>query len=148
MRRHVEKRVLPYTPEQLFELVADVERYPEFLPWCQQATVTRKGDHELKAVLRVGFKSLHDTFTSLVRLDPFEKIEVSYGGGPLTHLKNEWTFHHRAEGGCEVTFLVEFAFKSMLLGHLMDMFFEAAFCRMVSAFEERAATLYDKQDLR
>jgi len=142
MPRHFEKRVLPYTPEQMYALVADVARYPEFLPWCLEATVVRAEQDVLKAVLLVGHKSFHDTFTSIVKLDPPHGLSVTYGGGPLKSLSNVWTFEPAGQAGCEITFFVSFEFKSFLLGAMMDVFFESAFCRMVSAFEQRAAQLY------
>lgn len=142
MPRHFEKRLVPYSCAQMFALVADVARYPEFLPWCLEAEVTRANDQEMRAILAVGFKSLRDTFTSLVHLDAPNTIKVTYGGGPLQRLQNEWTFTPTPDGGCEIAFLVDFAFKSFLLGAMMDLFFDKAFRTMVSAFEQRAKELY------
>ena len=145
MRRHLEKRVLPYTPQQVFDLVADVAHYPTFLPWCLDAEVTRKTETEMTAILQIGWKGLRDAFVSHVALDTPHAIVVTYGGGPLQHLENEWRFSPLPNGQCEVTFFVAFDFKSVLLGKLMDLFFETAFCRMVSAFEKRAEDIYGQK---
>jgi len=142
MPRHFEKRVLPYTPRQMFDLVADVARYPEFLPWCLEAHVVRSDDASLKAVLLVGYSALHDTFTSHVTLDPYKEITVAYGGGALKSLNNTWTFHPVGEDCCEINFFVAFEFKSFLMGAMMELFFDKAFCHMVAAFEKRAVELY------
>lgn len=141
MPRHFEKRVLPYTAQQMFDLVADVARYPEFLPWCRASAVEPLDERRFKADLTVGTKTFRDSFTSFVTLDPTRAITVEYGGGPLAFLHNDWHFI-AAPGGCEVTFLVDFKMKSRLLGAMMDLFFEAAFGRMVAAFEARAKELY------
>lgn len=142
MPRHFEKRVVPYSPQQMYDLVADVARYPEFLPWCLDSHVVRTQDNKLTAVLHVGYKAFHDTFTSHVTLEPPKKISVEYGGGPLKSLGNVWEFAPADNGGCEVSFFVSFEFKSVLLGAMMDLFFDNAFCRMVGAFEKRAGALY------
>ena len=146
MPRHFEKRIVSYTPQQMFDLVADVARYPEFLPWCLDSHVIRAEANRLKAVLHVGYKAFHDTFTSHVTLEPPHKISVEYGGGPLKALGNVWEFTPVDAGKCEVSFFVSFEFKSFLLGAMMDLFFEKAFCRMVEAFEARAAQLYGAKD--
>ncbi|MDD2325463.1 MAG: type II toxin-antitoxin system RatA family toxin [Alphaproteobacteria bacterium] len=146
MRRHLEKRILPYTAEQMYALVADVEHYPTFLPWCLGAEITRKNDKEMTAILQIGWKGLRDAFVSHVALDAPHAIVVTYGGGPLKHLENEWRFSPLPDGRCEVTFFVAFDFKSVLLGTLMDLFFDSAFCKMVGAFEERATEIYPNKE--
>ncbi|MGE4351599.1 MAG: type II toxin-antitoxin system RatA family toxin [Bdellovibrionales bacterium] len=146
MPHHFEKRTVPYSCEQMYNLVADVERYPDFLPWCQKATVIRHGEDQMKAILAVGHKSFHETFTSLVSLTPPSGITVEYGGGPLKHLNTRWTFTPLEGNRCEITFDLSFSFKSFLLSAMMDLFFDKAFRRMVSAFEERAQELYDKKE--
>ncbi|MEJ0063522.1 MAG: type II toxin-antitoxin system RatA family toxin [Alphaproteobacteria bacterium] len=141
MPRHSETRFLPYTPEQLFDLVADIERYPEFLPWCAAARIVeRKGD-TVKADLIVGYKALREKFTSVVTLTPKSRIDVAYAGGPLSHLKNDWRFTP-APGGCDLSFDLEFALKSTLLAGMMEAFLEKAIMRMAQAFEERAKAVY------
>lgn len=142
MPRHFEKRVLPYSCEQVYALVADVERYPEFLPWCLEATVIRNQQDDMRAVLAVGYKSFRETFTSLVHLAPPYAITVEYGGGPLKRLTTQWDFKPLGETECEISFFLAFEFKSFLFGAMMDLFFDKAFLSMVSAFEERARDLY------
>ena len=139
---HHEERVLPYTPAQVYALIADVERYPEFLPWCMGARINSREANVLNADLIIGYKALREKFTSIVTLSPNKKIDVQYGGGPLSHLKNEWTFAAVAKGQCKVTFMVDFDFKSRLLSGLINAFFDRAFLKMMNAFEKRAEDLY------
>lgn len=146
MPRHFEKRILPYSCEQVYNLVADVEHYPAFLPWCLEATVYRKEQNYMRAILAVGYKSFRETFTSLVTLDPYQSITVSYGGGPLKQLTTEWGFAPLGESKCEVSFFLSFEFKSVLFGAMMDLFFDKAFRSMVSAFEKRAQELYGEKN--
>lgn len=141
MPQHAEKRFLPYTQEQLFDLVADVERYPEFLPWCVGARILRRDGDVLTADLIVGFKMLRETFTSKVTLNRLSDIQVEYQKGPFKHLRNIWNFIPR-DGGCEIDFYIDFEFKSRLLRNIMGPLFGEAVRRMVSAFEDRAKTIY------
>lgn len=145
MPRHFEKRELAYTPHQIYDLVADVGRYPEFLPWCLDARVYDETVKEMKADLVVGNGLFQDRFTSLVSLQRPEVIQVRYGGGALSHLENEWRFKPVNGTACEVSFFVDFRVRSRVLGVLMDAFFEKAFGRMVQAFETRAGQLYGEQ---
>lgn len=142
MPAHSEKRILPYTPEQLFELVADVERYPEFLPWCKACRVLRRDESSLTADLIIGYKIFSEKFRSEVKLDRPRLIDVRYLSGPLSHLRNQWEFQPSGRDACELSFEVEFDFQSSLLGAAMDMFFDKALMKMVAAFEARAAALY------
>ncbi len=142
MPQHRETRQLPYSPEQMFALVADVERYPEFLPWCVACRVTaRPSPTELTADLAVGFKMVREQFTSRVVLTPTERIEVRYLKGPFQHLENEWRFAP-VPGGARVDFALSFEFRSALLQSLIGALFEEAVRRMVTAFETRARKLY------
>jgi coenzyme Q-binding protein COQ10 len=141
MPQHAEKRFLPYTAEQLFDLVADIERYPEFLPWCVGARILRRDGNVLKADVIVGFKMLRETFTSKVTLNRVENIEVEYQKGPFKHLENNWKFVS-VEGGCEIEFFINFEFRSRLLRNIMGPLFGEAVRRMVSAFEARAKAVY------
>ena len=111
MPTHAEQRVLPYTPEQLFALVADIERYPEFLPWCIGARIKERQPNLVVADLIIGFKVFRERFTSRVVLDPPGKIDVTYAEGPFRYLDNHWTFE-RAPEGCRIGFFVDFEFKS------------------------------------
>jgi coenzyme Q-binding protein COQ10 len=142
MTRHTEKKVVPFSAEDMFDLVADVETYPLFLPWCQGARIYDRKDNQLKADLTVGFSSVSDRFTSLVNLERPKRITVNYGGGPLRFLKNEWRFQDMGSGCCEIDFFVDFKLRSPILALMMDVFFERAFFKMMRAFEERAQELY------
>ncbi len=141
MNRHAEQRVLPFTPEQLFSLVADIERYPEFLPWCVAARIRERRPDRVVADLIIGFKMFRERFTSRVALDPPRRIDVSYADGPFRYLKNHWSFLP-APGGCRIDFFVEFEFKSRLMQRVIEMLFGEAVRRMVAAFEKRARDLY------
>ncbi len=123
MPRHSETRVLPYTPEQLFALVAEVERYPEFLPWCKAVRILERKDGIIKADLIIGYKMFQEKFTSVVTLDPPRAISVEYMSGPLSHLTNEWMFKPSGKGSCELGFNVAFDFQSPILAAAMEMYF-------------------------
>jgi len=137
-----ETRRLPYSAEQMFDLVADVGRYAEFLPWVIATRVRSDTDTELVADMVVGFKSLRETFTSRVAKDRPREIDVHYVDGPLSDLDNVWTFRAVDERACEIDFLVEFTFKNRLFERIAGQYFDRAFRKMVEAFEARAAQLY------
>jgi len=143
IHRHSEKRRLPYTPEQIFDLVADIDRYPEFLPWCVGARILKREEEGrvLLAELEIGFKHLRERYTSRVILDRPQGIEVAYTYGPFRHLANRWAFRS-VEGGTEIDFFLEFEFRSRVLGALMSGLFDQAVRTMVGAFERRAGRLY------
>lgn len=141
MPRHAETRRLPYTPQQMFDLVADVGRYAEFLPWVSAIRVRSNTDAHLTADMIVGFKGLRETFTSKVDKQRPDRIHVEYLDGPLKYLRNDWVF--RPDGtGCAVDFTVDFAFKNRVFEMLAGQVFGTALRRMIGAFEERAAVLY------
>ena len=140
--KHAETRRLPYTPEQMFDLVADVRRYPEFLPWVSAMRVRKETDAEALADMIVGFKGLRETFTSKVAKTRPERIHVEYVDGPLRYLHNDWRFRPDGEGGCHVDFSVDFAFKNRMFEMLAGQVFGLALRRMIGAFEERASVLY------
>jgi coenzyme Q-binding protein COQ10 len=142
MPKHSETRRLPYTPEQMFDLVADVGRYGEFLPWVSAVRVRSDSETEMVADLIVGFKGLRETFSSRVERQRPEHIRVDYLEGPLKHLHNDWTFRPDGQGGCLVDFEVDFAFKSRVFEMLAGQVFDRALRMMINAFEERAARLY------
>ena len=142
MPRHSETRYLPYTPVQLFELVADVQRYGEFLPWVVAVRVRSSSESETIADLVVGFNAFKERFASRVVKDRPDRICVDYVEGPLKFLHNEWTFDPAADGGTNVHFSVDFAFKSRLFESLAGAMFDRALRRMTDAFEQRAAALY------
>ena len=141
MPKHSETRHLPYTPEQMFDLVADVARYPEFLPWVSAMRVRSDTPTETVADMIVGFKGLRETFTSRVTKDRTGSIDVEYLDGPLKYLRNNWRFRHE-EQGCAVDFTVDFAFKNRVFEMLAGQVFGTALRRMIGAFEDRAARLY------
>jgi coenzyme Q-binding protein COQ10 len=141
MPRHTEKRILPYTPAQLFDLVADVGRYQEFLPWVAATRVRSNGATEMVADLVVGFGAFKETFTSKVHKRRPEEIEIDYVEGPLKYLRNSWKFHP-APGGTEVDFCVDFAFRSRIFEAIAGQMFDRALRRMIGAFEARAHQLY------
>lgn len=142
MAKHAEQRLLPYSPEQLFELVADIERYPQFLPWCIGARIRRREGNETIADLAIGFKMYRERFTSHVVLSKPCRIHVTYSEGPFRYLENQWRFEPGPGGGCILDFYVDFEFKSKILQHVIEMLFNEAVRRMVGAFEARARALY------
>ena len=137
-----ETRRLPYTAEQMFDLVADVGRYAEFLPWVVATRVRSDDGHEMVADMLVGFKALREKFTSRVIKDRPNRLEVIYIDGPMRDLDNVWHFRPLAEGGCEIDFCVDFTFKNKMFEVLAGSYFDRAFHKMVAAFEERAKSLY------
>ena len=141
---HRETRILPYTPEQVFELVADVERYPEFLPWCLACRIRKRdSENSFTADLVVGFKMVREQFTSKVTLDRPRAIVVEYLQGPFEYLRNDWKFSPCPEG-TKVEFFLSFEFRSRLLQAVIGALFEEAVRRMVGAFEARAGQLYGR----
>lgn len=137
-----EVRRLPWTAEQMYDLVADVGRYHEFLPWVVGARIRSDSEEEMVADLLVGFRSLREKFTSKVLKQRPGRIEVIYLDGPMRDLDNVWRFTDLPEGGCEVDFLVEFSFRNAMFELMAGQYFDHAFRRMVTAFEERAEKLY------
>jgi len=151
MPRHSENRVLPYSPQQIFDLVADVARYPEFLPWTAAARIRSRrpvpdrgeGAEVMEADLVISFKVFREKFGSRVILIPSEnRIETEYLDGPFKFLHSAWQVE--AEGqGCRVKFDVDFEFRNALLQKIIGVVFDEAMRRVVGAFENRAADLYD-----
>jgi len=141
MPTHAEQRVLAYTPEQLFALVADIERYPEFLPWCLAARIKERRADRIVADMNIGFRMFRERFTSRVALDAPRRIDVTYAEGPFRRLNNHWVFD-KVPGGCRIDFYVDFEFKSRLMQKLIEVLFSEAVRRMVGAFEKRAGDLY------
>jgi len=141
MPTHAEQRQLPYTCEQMFDLVADVENYGEFLPWCIACRKTKDEGDVIEADLIIGYKMIREKFKSRVTLNRPKHIRVDYVDGPLKNLSNEWKFIPD-EQGCIIDFYVDFEFKNPMLQGLINLFFEKAVSRMVGAFEKRADELY------
>ncbi|HYD99941.1 MAG TPA: type II toxin-antitoxin system RatA family toxin [Alphaproteobacteria bacterium] len=142
MPTHAEKRALPYTPGQLYALVADVEKYPQFLPWCVASRIRKRTGNVIEADLIIGFKMIRESFTSRVTLSPPNRIDVTYLNGPFQYLNNHWIFEPTADGGTCIDFYVDFEFRSRLLQTIMGALFGEAVRRMVAAFENRAHQLY------
>ena len=142
MPRHSEHRHLPYSPEQLFDLVADVKRYDEFLPWVSAVRVRSSSETEMVADLIVGFGAFRERFTSRVKKQKPSAITVDYVEGPLKFLHNEWRFEPAAGGGTDLHFTVDFAFRSRIFEAVAGQVFERALRKMTNAFEARAAALY------
>ena len=136
-----ETRQLPFSAEQMFDLVADVARYPEFLPWVVGTRVRSDSEHEMIADMLVGFNALREKFTSRVAKQRPAEICVQYIDGPLRDLDNTWKFVP-TEQGCEIDFAVSFTFRNAMFEALAGQYFDRAFRKMVSAFEARAHQLY------
>lgn len=137
-----ETRALPYSCEQMFDLVANVDRYPEFLPWVVATRVRSDSDTEMVADMLVGFKSLREKFTSKVHKQRPTLLRVNYVDGPLKDLDNRWVFRPATGGGCSIDFAVDFTFKNRVFEALAGQYFDRAFRKMVTAFETRAHELY------
>ena len=137
-----ETRRLPYSAEQMYDLVADVARYGEFLPWVIATRVRSDSETEMVADMLVGFSAIREKFTSRVMKHRPERIEVQYVDGPLKDLDNLWVFRSVGAKECEIDFSVQFAFRNALFEKLAGQYFDKAFRKMVTAFEERAARLY------
>lgn len=143
MYRHSERRRLAHPPEAIFDLVADVGAYPEFLPWCTATRILEQSETHMIAEMAVGYKSIREIYKSDVRLDREQLIiEVTAIDGPFKTLANHWRFLPAENGQCDVDFSIEFEFRSWLLQRVIGAFFEQAVSRMVAAFEERADALY------
>lgn len=147
MPTHSETRILPYSAQQMYDLVADVARYPEFLPWCAAARIRRTTPLNDTAVqvdadLVISFKVFRERFGSRVTLWPdTRKIDTEYLDGPFKYMKSNWAFAD-AEAGCEVSFFVDFEFKNKVLQSIIGVVFNEAMHRIVRAFELRAEQLY------
>ncbi|MCG7626419.1 type II toxin-antitoxin system RatA family toxin [Epibacterium sp. MM17-32] len=147
MPTHSETRPMPYSAQQMYDLVADVGSYPKFLPWCAAARIrsrTPQGASEvMEADLVISFKVFRERFGSRVVLHPDEhKIDTEYLDGPFRYMKSNWAFVDHADGGCDVSFFVDFEFKNAVLQGIIGVVFNEAMQRIVRAFERRAAELY------
>ncbi len=142
MPHHHERRSLPHSAAQMYDLVADVWRYAEFLPWVSAIRVRQDESTEMLADMVVGFKSLRETFSSRVVKTPKSSIVVDYLDGPMKHLHNQWLFEDMVGGGSIVDFTVDFSFRNRVFEVLAGQFFDSALRKMTSAFVERADALY------
>ena len=141
MPHHHERKALPFSAEQMYDLVVDVSSYPEFLPWVAAVRIRSDSNDELLADLVVGFKALKETFSSRVLKTPKLKVVVEYLDGPMRHLHNQWLFEETSNG-CTVDFNVDFAFSNRLFEALAGQYFSTAISKMTDAFIKRAETLY------
>ena len=148
MPSHSEKRIMPYSAAEMYDLVADVGRYPEFLPWNSAARIRAREDlpegRELQLIdLVISFKLFREKFGSRVVLDPARRrIDTEYLDGPFRYLKSWWQFSDREGGACEVEFYVDFEFRNFVLQKVIGVVFDEAMRRVVRAFEARAMALY------
>ena len=142
MPAHSEKKHLPHSPERLFDLVADIDKYPEFLPWCTDARVLSREGDVITAHLVIGFKFFRERFTTIITLNRPKGIDVRYKDGPFHNLSSLWRFLPGEDGGCVVDFQVEFTFRNALMELLIGAVFTQAIHRMVTSFEARANEIY------
>ena len=147
MPTHAENRRMPYSADQMYALIADIESYPEFLPWCSGCRIRGRRETEtgqiVDADLIISFKVFRERFGSRVTMNPQDhEILVEYLDGPFKYLKNHWRFHAVSDTECEVDFFVDFEFKSRTLQALIGIVFNEAMRRIVRAFEDRAKVLY------
>ena len=151
MPRYSSKRRVQHRAEQMFDLVADVERYPEFVPLCKALKIRQRkqnpdGTETVVADMTVSFKLVREAFTSEVTLDHANRrINVRYLRGPFSNLENRWTFEPKGEEACDVGFFLSYEFKSRMLAMLMGAMFDAAFAKFSAAFEKRADVVYGKK---
>lgn len=143
MLSHVEQKTLPYSAEQMFDLVAGVDKYSVFAPWCIASRINKwEGDNVFYADLIIGYKLFREKFCSKVVLDTPNEISIEYQQGPLKNLTNHWVFIANEDGSCTIDFSVEFEFKNVALQTLATLFFNEVVKRMIGAFEERALAIY------
>ena len=144
MHTHAEKRIVPHTSKQMFDLVLDIEKYPEFLPWCNGARIIKRTESTITADLSVGYKMLREKFTSKVTYTEPHRINVKYEKGPFRHLNNHWQFKDLKDGQCEIDFYIDFSFHNRLFQQPMHFFLNEAVSIMINAFEKRAQDVYGK----
>jgi coenzyme Q-binding protein COQ10 len=142
MPTHAEKRHLPHSSQQMFNLVSDVAKYPEFLPWCVGTRIKEEDSQHIVADMVIGYKIFREKFTSRVEFSAPDRINVFYENGPFKYLNNHWIFTSEEDGSCTVDFFVDFEFHSKLLQKTIGVMFNEAVKIMVHAFEKRAAIIY------
>jgi coenzyme Q-binding protein COQ10 len=147
MPKYETVRHVRHAPEQMFALVADIEKYPEFLPMCEALSVRSRKEKDgmtfLIADMTVGYKAIRETFTSQVTLKPEDRaIDVRYVNGPFRYLDNRWRFEPAGEGNCDVRFFIEYEFRNRMFGMVMGAMFDRAFRMFAEAFERRADVIY------
>ena len=143
MHKYNSINILPYTSEQLYAVVIDVESYPEFLPWCMSSKIIKKMDNEkFDAELSVGYQAIDEKYTSRIKAIKNKKINSKAISGPFKQLDSTWTFNNVNDKNCEVEFFIEYQFKSFFLDKIMGGMFKKATIKMLDAFEQRAKNLY------
>ncbi|MBI1217885.1 MAG: type II toxin-antitoxin system RatA family toxin [Rhodobacteraceae bacterium] len=154
MPKHHETRSLPYTAQEMYDLVADVAAYPQFLPWTAAARIRSRtpiegGGEVMEADLVISFKVFRERFGSRVTLWPAAmKIDTEYLDGPFKFMRSNWSFRDRPQGGCEIEFFVDFEFRNAILQGIIGVVFNEAMQRVVKAFERRAVELYGARTLQ
>ena len=144
MPTHAEKRVLKHSRDHLYQMVADVEQYPQFLPWCTALRIRSRSEQHITADMVIGFKIFREKFTTRVTFSPPNRIDVEYLNGPFRYLNNHWIFIPQDDGSCMVDFYVDFEFHSKILQKTIGLVFNEAVQKMIGAFESRADALYGK----
>jgi len=144
MPHYSDKKTLPFTPQQMFDMVSDVGSYPDFLPWCKAARLHDVREASFHADLMIGFKAFKELYTSHVKLEDPTSVQVEYVRGPMKHLYNHWKFE-ATEDGCIVDFEVDFEFKNPAFEKMIGPLFLSATKKMMQAFETRAKELYGAQ---
>ena len=142
MIQHREEVIMPYKPRQMYDLVLDIEKYPEFLPWCQDLRILKHEDNKLEAELTIGYKFFREKFQCKVYFIAPKDIKAHYISGPLKSLTNEWAFSSAGRNKTRIKFCIQFEFKGALFQKLADALFNKVFQHMVRAFEKRAAEIY------
>ncbi|HRK97238.1 MAG: type II toxin-antitoxin system RatA family toxin [Alphaproteobacteria bacterium] len=142
MPTYSETKTLPYSVDQMFDLVIDIEKYPDFLPWCIDCKIIKRNDDWIYANLVIGYKLFKEWFLSKIHIEDDKTIQVEYVNGPLRYLSNKWKFIPHDDGSSTVDFYVDFEFKNAVFEKIMGVFFNEIAKRMVSAFVERADQLY------
>lgn len=142
MPTHAEKKPCPFSAAQMYALVADVEAYPDFLPWCLATRVRRQEGNKMFCDMVIGFKMIKEKYTSEVTLEENKKVMIVYKNGPFKYLNSHWIFIEQEDGSCVIDFYVDFEFRSALLQKLMGAVFNEAVQLMISAFQKRARELY------
>ncbi len=138
--------LVPYTPAEMFDLVDDVDKYDEFLPWCIKSDVLERDEGVVKAMLQVGMESMHKSFTTANHRHPRDRIEMRLIEGPFRHLQGTWSFTAVDEASCEVKLSMEFEFSSLLLRMAFGKIFQKALDMMVDAFKKRAIEVYGERE--
>ena len=142
MQTHAETKHLPYTQEQMFKLVSDIAKYPEFLPWCISTRILSREGNELQADMVIGYKVFREGFTSRVILTEPERIDVTFSRGPFKFLNNHWIFHYYGKRRCKLVFFINIGMHKGLLGDMFSNVFFLAAEKLTLAFEKRARYLY------